>query len=101
MDVHPRNPQMTGNFKIQVAEAYYVPYRSMLPLNCNNLLVTGKTISCESQAAGGLRVMPCVMAMGQAAGAAVSLASKKECLPESVPINELHTLLLLHGAILD
>lgn len=101
MDVHPRNPQMTGNFKIQVAEAYYVPYRSMLPLNCDNLIVAGKTISCESQAAGGLRVMPCAMAMGQAAGAAAFIATQKDCLPEDVPVSELHQLLLSHGAILD
>ena len=66
MDVHPRNAEMKGNFKIESANVYYVPYRSMLPIGCANLLVAGKTVSCESQAAGGIRVMPCAMAIGQA-----------------------------------
>lgn len=101
MDVHPRNPEMTGNFKIQVAQVYYIPYRSMLPISCENLLVAGKTVSCESQAAGGLRVMPCAMSMGQAAGAAASIALKNGVSLENVPTDKLHSLLLSHGAILD
>ena len=101
MDVHPRSPEMTGNFKIQSAEVYYVPYRSLLPLNCDNLLVAGKTISCESQAAGGLRVMPCAMTMGQAAGAAAAIALRKQLALDAVPIAELHTTLREHGVILD
>jgi len=101
MDVHSRTPEMHGNFKIQVAEAYYVPYRSMLPVGCENLLVAGKTISCASQAAGGLRCMPCAMAMGQAAGAASALAVKQDLLPGQVDVAQLQALLLDHGAILD
>lgn len=31
-----------GNFKIEVAEAYYIPYRSMQPNGCGNLIVAGK-----------------------------------------------------------
>ena len=101
MDVHPRSPEMTGNFKIQSAEVYYMPYRSMLPIGCDNLLVAGKTISCESQAAGGLRVMPCAMALGQAAGAAAAIALREHRMPDSVPTEALQALLRKHGAILD
>ncbi|MBQ4050282.1 MAG: FAD-dependent oxidoreductase [Oscillospiraceae bacterium] len=101
MDVHIRSREMSGNFKIEVAEVYYVPYRSMVPVNCSNLLVAGKTISCYSQAAGGLRCMPCAMAMGQAAGAAASIAVRKAVTPAEVPVDELQDLLLRHGAILD
>ena len=101
MDVHPRTADMSGNFKIKSANVYYVPYRSMLPEGCENLLVAGKTISCESQAAGGLRVMPCAMAMGQAAGAAITVARDAALPLDRVPTDELQTLLLKHGAILD
>ena len=101
MDVHPRTPEMSGNFKIQSANVYYVPYRSMLPVNCDNLLVAGKTISCESQAAGGLRVMPCAMSMGQAAGAAAALAVKESILPTEVSTQKLQGILLDHKAIID
>ena len=101
MDVHPRNAQMKGNFKIEIANVYYVPYRSMLPLGCDNLLVAGKTISCESQAAGGIRVMPCAMAIGQAAGAAAAIALRNGLAPDAVPTEELQGVLREHGAILD
>ena len=101
MDVHIRSKEMSGNFKIEVAEVYYVPYRSMVPVNCDNLLVAGKTVSCYSQAAGGLRCMPCAMAMGQAAGAAASIAVREKAVPAEVSVQELRDLLLEHGAILD
>ena len=101
MDVHPRNAEMKGNFKIESAIVYYVPYRAMLPIGCANLLVVGKTISCESQAAGGIRVMPCAMAIGQAAGAAASIALRNGLALDAVSANELQGLLRKHGAILD
>lgn len=101
MDVHPRNAEMKGNFKIEIANVYYVPYRAMLPVGCDNLLVAGKTISCESQAAGGIRVMPCAMAIGQAAGAAAAIALRDKLTLDAVPTEELQSVLRAHGAILD
>ena len=101
MDVHPRNAEMKGNFKIEIANVYYVPYRAMLPVGCDNLLVAGKTISCESQAAGGIRVMPCAMAIGQAAGAASAIALRDKLALDAVPTEELQSVLRAHGAILD
>ena len=101
MDVHPRNAEMKGNFKIEIANVYYVPYRAMLPIGCDNLLVAGKTISCESQAAGGIRVMPCAMAIGQAAGAASAIALREKLALDAVPTKELQSVLRAHGAILD
>ena len=78
-----------------------MPYRSLQPLGCDNLLVAGKTIACLSQAAGGLRCMPCAMAMGQAAGAAASLALSGKTELKDVPVDQLQSLLRAHGAILD
>ena len=101
MDVHPRTPDMTGNFKIKSANVYYVPYRSMLPIGCDNLLVAGKTISSESQAVGGIRVMPCAMSIGQAAGAAAAIAISEKLLPFEISHKKLQNTLINHGAILD
>lgn len=102
MDVHTRTSETQhGNFEVEVVEVYYVPYRSMLPLNCDNLFVSGKTISCQSQAAGGLRVMPCAMAMGQAAGAAAAIALKNQLALDEVPAETLRGALFSRGAILD
>ena len=101
MDVHPRTADMSGNFKIKSANVYYIPYRSMLPIGCDNLLVAGKTVCCESQAAGGLRVMPCAMALGQAAGVAATLSRTLKVALDAIPTNRLQAILLERGAILD
>ena len=101
MDVHIRSKEMSGNFKIEVAPVYYVPLRSLLPKNVENLMVAGKTISCLSQAAGGLRCMPCAMSMGQAAGATVSIANKNNLKVKNVDYKLVQQLLLKNGAILD
>ncbi len=101
MDVHPRNETMSGNFKIEVAKRYYIPYRALVADGCENLLVAGKTISCASQAAGGLRCMPCAMAMGEAAGIAASLAVDKNASPNEINVCELQKKLLGYNAIID
>jgi len=101
MDVHRRSLAESGNFKIEVAKRYYIPYRSLLPKNCDNLLVAGKTISCQSQAAGGLRCMPAAMAMGQAAGMAAAMAVKEHKTIRDVDVSILQQQLKQNGAILD
>lgn len=101
MDVHRRSMEESGNFKIEVANKYYVPYRSLLPKNCSNLLVAGKTICCQSQAMGGMRCMPAAMAIGQAAGTAAALAIRQNCSPCEIDIKPLQQQLRNDGAILD
>ncbi len=101
MDVHRRSMAESGNFKIEIANKYYIPYRSMLAKNCYNLLVAGKAISCESQAVGGVRCMPATMAMGQAAGTACALSLKEDTSLRNIDIKKLQELLILDGAILD
>lgn len=101
MDVHRRSALESGNFKIAVAKRYYIPYRSLLPKNCYNLLVAGKTISCESQAVGGMRCMPAAMAMGQAAGTAAALSVKADISLRDIDIKILQAELKKQGSILD
>ena len=64
-------------------------------------MVAGKTISCESQAVGGMRCMPAAMAMGQASGVAASMAIRENVSLRDVNVNALQTKLLELGAILD
>lgn len=101
LDVHRRSMNESGNFKIEIANRYYIPFRCMLPKNCANLLVAGKTIGCESQAVGGMRCMPAVMAMGQAAGTACAIALKDNSPLRDIDIKKLQNQLISEGAILD
>ena len=101
MDIHNRSEAESGNFKIEIAEKYYIPYRSLLPKNCNNLLVAGKALSCESQAVGGMRCMPAAMAMGQAAGIACALAINNCVTLRGIDVSALQAKLRAAGAIID
>lgn len=81
VDVHGRyGPRSNEYLTIENGEYYGVPYGCLVPCGVDGLLVAGRCISAESQAAGAVRVMPPVMAMGQAAGiaAAVSVKTGKE-----------------------
>lgn len=101
MDVHNRTPQESGNFKIESASRYYIPYRSLIPKDCQNLLVAGKTLSCESQAVGGMRCMPAAMAMGQAAGVACAMAVLGHVSLREIDVVALQAELRRQNAILD
>lgn len=101
MDVHGRKPEEKGNFKIETATRYYIPYRSLIPKNCKNLLVAGKTLSCESQAVGGMRCMPAAMAMGQAAGIASAMAAMQGVTVRDIDVATLQAHLREQKAILD
>ena len=101
MDVHNRSEKEFGNFKIEIAEKYYIPYRSLVPKNCDNLLVAGKTLSCESQAVGGMRCMPAAMSMGQAAGIASAMAVSENIDVRDINVASLQEKLKATGAIID
>ncbi|PWW45161.1 MULTISPECIES: FAD-dependent oxidoreductase [Paenibacillus] len=53
---------------------YGVPFRSLVPLNVDGLLVVGRAASYDTIPHGSARVVPLGMATGEAAGAAVKLA---------------------------
>lgn len=55
---------------------YGVPFRCLVPLRADNLLVVGRAASFDSIPHGSARVIPLGMATGQAAGAAVKLAAE-------------------------
>lgn len=55
-------------------ESHGIPYRSLIPKNIKNLLVAGRSISCEHIIQGSVRVMPVCLVTGQAAGTAARLA---------------------------
>lgn len=101
MDVHNRNDNEKGNFKVEIAKRYYVPYSALLPKNCKNVIVAGKTLSCESQAVGGMRCMPAAMAMGQAAGIAAAMAVNDGVTVREIDVDMLQSKLRDLGAILD
>ena len=79
---------------------YTIPYRSLVPLGVENLLVAGRCISATHEAHGSLRVMPPCFATGQAAGTASALALETTTSPRQVNVSLLRESLAQQGALI-
>ncbi|MGC9348940.1 MAG: FAD-dependent oxidoreductase [Anaerolineae bacterium] len=77
---------------------YDIPYRSLIPLEVDGLLATGRCISTTVEAHGATRVSPSCMAFGQAAGTAAALAVAAGVPPREVDVGELQATLVRQGA---
>mgnify|MGYP001230985286 CR=1 FL=1 len=62
---------------LMVPKQYGVPFRSLVPLKVDGLLVVGRSASFDTLPHGSARVIPLGMATGEAAGAAVKLALER------------------------
>lgn len=78
---------------------YTIPYRCLVPLEIDNLLVAGRCISATHEAHGSLRVMPPCFATGQAAGTAAALALETDVVPRKVNVALLRESLTQQGAL--
>lgn len=87
---------MSGPLK----QAYDIPYRSLVPKEIDNLLVSGRCISTMALAAGATRDQATCMATGEAAGAAAALASSLGVAPRNLDVKLLQKALLKQGALL-
>ena len=67
----------------------------------SNLLVAGRCISAESEAAGAIRVMPPCMGLGQAAGVAAGLALKNGADLRALDVQKLREMLKEQKVKLD
>lgn len=61
-----------------------IPYRSIVPLGCDNLLAVGRCSSAEFHANGGMRIIGPAMGTGQAAGVAVDMAVRSGAIPREL-----------------
>jgi hypothetical protein len=59
----------------QAGESHGIPYRCLTPKGLNNVLVAGRSISCDRPVQGSVRVMPVCLTMGEAAGMAAAMAA--------------------------
>ncbi len=76
---------------------YHIPYRSLVPLKVENLLVDGRCISGSYEAHASYRVTGDCVAMGQAAGIAAAIAVKNTIPPRNIDTRDLIQLLRNQG----
>ena len=69
----------------------------MVPVGLENLLVAGRAVSADSEAAGAIRVMPPCMALGQAAGVAAAMAVSSGTPLDSINVSVLRRRLTDQG----
>jgi FAD dependent oxidoreductase len=88
----------TGEWK--TANIYEIPYRTLVPLRIDGLLVAGRSLSATHEALAAVRVMPPAFATGQAAGTAAALAVQDGVPPRRIAVPKLQATLLRAGAYL-
>jgi hypothetical protein len=83
IDIHPASTAQADqeefkrlNFGMHYGrgESYGIPYRSLVVKGLANLLVAGRSVSCDRYIQASIRVMPGCYITGQAAGMAAALA---------------------------
>jgi len=104
VDIHIKTPdkdsyeeylRLYQNLRYQPGETYGIPYRALIPCGLKNVLAAGRCISADQYMQSSLRVMPCCMLTGQAAGTAASMACDIEDV-RSVDTEELRRILREH-----
>jgi len=69
--------------------SYNIPFRSLVPVKTDNLLIAGRCISSTHVAQSSIRAVYACMLTGQAAGTAAALSVQDNCAPEKVNIRKL------------
>ena len=82
-------------------ESHGIPYRCLTPKGLANVLVAGRSISCDRVMQSSVRVMPVCLTMGEAAGIAAAQALEAER-PDvhTIDTDRLRATLRAHGAYL-
>jgi hypothetical protein len=79
-------------------EGYDIPYRCLVPVQVDGLLVAGRCISSEQQPYESHRAMIPIMAIGEAAGTAAALAAQGGVRPRDLDVALLQRTLIAQGA---
>jgi len=79
-------------------EYHEIPYRCLVPLCVDNLLVAGRCLSATFEAQASVRIQPNMRAIGQAAGTAAAICSKEDVRPRALDGKRLRSVLRSQGA---
>lgn len=101
LDIHNPEGRGTTLYVFWEENYYYIPYRSLLPKEYDNMLVAGRCISADHEAHSGVRVMPTCATMGEAAGIAISVAKQSGENLHNIDINTVRDELKKVGAVVD
>ncbi|MGI8671755.1 MAG: FAD-dependent oxidoreductase, partial [Luteitalea sp.] len=97
IDIHSPTGEGTRTTRLPKGMTYEIPYRCLVPLRVDGLLVAGRCISVSHEALASTRLTPTIMTLGQAAATAAvqSLAARVE--PRAVATDALRASLITQG----
>lgn len=102
IDIHPTDGFVGVHpHKENPPEPYEIPYRCLIPLAPEGLLVAGRAISSTHRAHGSTRVQGTSMATGHAAGVAAALSARSGIIPRRLDANLVREVLVRQGAIVS
>jgi len=83
IDLHPYGKGQMNPYRVS-RRVYAIPFRILVPLRVDHLMVVGKPVSAAYAAAGSLRMIPTGMSLGEAAGEAAVLAISSATTPTRI-----------------
>lgn len=100
IDMHNPSGAGTVTQRLPAGASYEIPYRCLVPVGCEGLLVAGRCISTTHEALASTRLTPTVMTLGQAAGTAAAIACERGIAPSAIDPGELRAALRADGVVL-
>ncbi len=97
IDIHNPSGSGTTTHRPAPGSSYEIPYRCLVPINRQQLLVAGRCISTTHEALASTRLTPTVMTLGQAAGTAAALANDRGLPVDRIDADALRSLLIADG----
>jgi len=76
---------------------YDIPYRALLPVRIDNLLVAGRCLSADFMAQSGCRLIMCCLTMGESMGTAAAMSLQQSIRPRDLQVRELQRRLVEKG----
>lgn len=78
-----------GYGKYGKGDSHGIPLRALIPVGTENLLVAGRSISCERAVQSSLRIIPVCFVTGEAAGAVAAVCARKNIMTTNVRISDI------------
>jgi hypothetical protein len=100
-DMHPFFKPGGYEARVNPLEYCEIPYRSLVPLKVDNLLVAGRCVSAEFNAIAAVRVIAPSMSTGQAAAIAAAFCIKESIAPKDVDGRLVRNRMIEQGVPLD
>jgi tape measure domain-containing protein len=99
VDIHNLNgSDKTRMHSIRGGRLYQIPYRILVPVEVDGLLIAGRCVSADRVACGSIRQRAGCIVTGQAAGIAAALSCRTRQKPRVVPVQMLQAELRAQGA---